>query len=178
MRFIYKISHLVIALAVTALIHPVMAEERQVIFDGHNVTVTEGSYNPADPKRSSPPTECNFRGGGVYSWKSFTLDKGTACIGWVNPRCKKDGFEEPHFTNIQKVLQEQVGKDGLFKSSVKGDWRASFIFPTSAFKNRDTAVFSWAMTGLVKGGWSKYFWSRDNDFAQVSYDGPTFASCP
>ncbi|KAM7202804.1 hypothetical protein V8F20_004318 [Naviculisporaceae sp. PSN 640] len=150
-------------------------ESIEAYLASNNITSTTGSYDPRAPlsKRQNVPSECAFespRGGNFY-YRQMTGIQGTACFGYTSPYCGTGTWQGQDFEDIQRVVNEQVTKDGHTQSSEVGRWSSTFFLFTSAFANRETVLFVYGLLLAERRGlW--IYWSRDGDFLSV-YGGPT-----
>ena len=145
----------------------------------NNITMTEGVYDPSQPlHKRDVPSGCLFDDAGQYRYQHFRQEDwpgipGTACFGYgTYLKCGNVGdgnWGGEHWDNIQRVVQDQVTKDGMFETSRRGDWFAGHLLPTSAFSNRNTELFTY---GLLKSEVKslEYFWEKDGDKLRVTGD--------
>jgi len=138
----------------------------------NNVTIKTGTVDGSSDlsKRADIPPGCAFERTGItYNYQSFdTSGHGQACFGFVSfPNCGLDKWwQDPDWTDLQNVVQQQIAKDGLFELSYVGDWSAGFIPFTTAYKNRD---WTWFAIGLLvnKIKAMTYYYSRDFDYMSI-----------
>lgn len=138
----------------------------------NNVTINTGTVDSSsDLSKRDIPAGCAFeRAGFTYNYISFnTAGHGQACFGYVPfPNCGIDQWwQDPDWTDLQKVVQEQIAKDGLFELSRVGDWTAGFIPFTTAYSNRD---WTWFTIGLLAAKIKPltYYYSRDFDYMSIT----------
>lgn len=139
----------------------------------NNVTIETGTVDGSSDlsKRDDIPDGCAFERSGItYAYQSFnTAGHGQACFGLVPfPNCgADDSWHDPDWTDLQKVVQQQIAKDGLLELSFVGDWSAGFIPFTTAYHNRD---WTWFAIGLLvnKIRAMQYYYSRDFDYMSIS----------
>ncbi|KAM7210454.1 hypothetical protein V8F06_014156, partial [Rhypophila decipiens] len=136
------------------------------------ITIETGtvSSDPNLSKRADIPRECIFETSGIsYNYYKMTATFGTACFGFVlTPNCGTNQYwQDPHWTDVQNVVRQQISKDGIFQFSRVGHWSAGFILPTSAYSNRDTTFFSIGLlANKIKA--TIFYYSRDGDYMKIS----------
>lgn len=128
------------------------SEIQQLTADSFNITsVVHGFHSPE--KRAGTPYPCNFAPRLSFSYTLFTTQQvaapNVACFAWVpTSSCSLSGGQSwtgATTDDFQKVVAQQVTKDGQFKGSDVGAWSAAFEVGTTAYANRASAsLFQWA----------------------------------
>lgn len=111
----------------------------------HEIFSSLGKRNIA-AAQDVPPT-CTF--GNIrtnqYYYRHYDLSatgkSGDACIGWKNADCPNPWGALAQ-SYIKQSINQQITKDGQFKSTTVGNWLAGFDDFTTAFDDRDPRVFS------------------------------------
>jgi hypothetical protein len=91
------------------------------------------------------PAECIFtalKRGSFWYWPVKKGGRKACLAAWVSIQpldvCRHDAFwPEKDINDMVEVMEEQVTKDGLFKRSEVGHWRARFAEFTSAIPDRN-----------------------------------------
>jgi len=124
--------------------------------------------------------ECDFEfpSNNGYAYIQLKLGNGhKACIGWATmaQKCGAGGWPDPDNTEIQRAVQQQTTKDGIFKTTTVGNWWAYWGpgTTTSAVANRDlyNLHFQWAFA-MVNGDrktekFTTYYFSFDGDYMRI-----------
>lgn len=124
-------------------------------------------FLPLASTETHTPFECNFDDPRTqFAYALFTGIKGTGCLGWAaGPNCP---IQETDMEDLQKVVAQQVARDGQFENSSYGRWTAGFRLGTTAFDDRYTGYFdralAYAPKDVVPMTW---YYSRNGNFLYV-----------
>jgi hypothetical protein len=145
----------------------ILPTTQTIQFNGTTFNITSGHYSPELAIFDQIPPECRFEGSrGNFQYHQVTGISGTACVGNGYWTCGRGNWGDPHFRDIQSAMSALVVQDGLRSEAKAGEWTARFLWPTTAFKTRETVYFSWALAGWGVRA-TTYYYSRDLDFAYV-----------
>ncbi|KAL8911901.1 MAG: hypothetical protein Q9171_003028 [Xanthocarpia ochracea] len=129
-------------------------------------------------KRGDYQAGCNFSYKLGNSYIPNPTGDGKSCFGFDNSNAITCPgiYNEEEIANIKKAVAEQVTKDGQWKYSDAGKWRAYFLDFTSAFDDRDTSAFDKTLDAVnVKGsggaGQLRYYWQRNGNYLGVERHG-------
>lgn len=147
------------------------AEEKHVKYGDLDVTLVKENVTRTArlTERSWVPPECSFDSPrGDFQYLQIKGIQGTACIGWDNLYCG-DTWNDPDWTDIQDAMRKIVAMDGQSSASSAGAWHGTFFLFTTAFADRNTAIFDFFLSEMSGSSYNIY-WSRNGDFANVWRD--------
>lgn len=128
-------------------------------------------HNTSHSTTTKIPSYCSFPANEFY-YLPFTYYGRNACIG-IDTFDESPGAWSPaEYENIYAAMNQQVTKDGLWKTSQLGCWVANFEEFTSAIPDREgyTSAFRWAVetgNGLKGAGFKRFYFQLDGQYTVV-----------
>lgn len=125
--------------------------------------------------KTSPTTEqpyyCSFPSREFW-YLPFQYNNRNACIGMETFTQSPGPWSQAEYANIISAMNEQVTKDGLFKSSQVGCWVANFEKFTSAIPDREgyKEAFRWGLEtgeGMRDASFKTFFFQLDGQYIAV-----------
>lgn len=165
-------SYLTFGLLTTLARTAPVAEETNILdIASINIQSSVLLHNTSHLTTTKVPYYCSFPANEFY-YLPFTYNNRKACIGIDTFNESPGPWSPTEYQNIFSAMDQQVTKDGLWKTSQVGCWVANFEEFTSAVPDREgyASAFRWGVengNGLKGAGFQRFYFQLDGQYTVV-----------